>query len=151
MKRIVLLGLACFALYGCGDDKVTKEYLVGKWECKLDGYSSKMKDGKFTDYVGDGLNITIKEEFKIENNKLYSLKESKMDGYTLGDNSNDWKESDIINTYTGETIEKIENNSTKKSIKSLLKKSHDTYIVSEEYVTTQNSRIKAEAICSRIK
>ena len=151
MKRIALLGLACFTLFGCGDDKVTKEYLVGKWECKLDGYSSKMKDGKFTDYVGDGLNITIKEEFKIENNKLYSLKESKMDGYTLGDNSIDWKESDIIDTHTGETIEKIENNSTKKSIKSLLKKSHDTYIVSEEYVTTQNSRIKAEAICTRIK
>ena len=74
-----------------------------------------------------------------------------MDEYTLGDNSNDWKESDIIETHTGEIIEKIENNSTKKSIKSLLKKSHDTYIVSEEYVTTQNSRIKAEAICTRIK
>jgi len=151
MKRIVLLALVCFALYGCGDDKVTKDYLVGKWECKLDSYSSKMEKGKFTDYVSDGLNIITKEEFKIENNKLFSISKSEIDGHILGGESNDWEESDIIDTHTGETIEKIENNSTKKSIKSLLKKSHDTYIVREEYVTTQNSRIKAESTCTRIK
>ena len=157
MKRIALLGLACFALYGCGDDKVTKEYLVGKWECKLDSYSSKMEKGKFTDYVGDELNIIMKEEFKIENNKLYSISKTEID-----DDSNGWKESDIIDTHTGEIIEKTENNSTEKTIRSLIKKSHDTYLTIEEYIKTRNEqydseddieefRIKAEAICTRIK
>ena len=162
MKRIVLLGLACFALSGCGDDKVTKEYLVGKWECKLDSYSSKMKDGKFTDYVGDELNIITKEEFKIENNKLYSISKSEMDGHILGGESNDWEESDRIITHTGQTVEKKGNNSIEKSTNSLIKKSNDTYLVTEEYIKTRNEqydseddieefRIKAEAICTRIK
>ena len=157
MKRIVLLSLVCFALSGCGDDKVTKEYLVGKWECKLDSYSSKMEKGKFTDYVGDELNIIMKEEFKIENNKLYSISKTEID-----DDSNGWKESDIIDTHTGEIIEKTENNSTEKTIRSLIKKSHDTYLTIEEYIKTRNEqydseddieefRIKAEAICTRIK
>ena len=162
MKRIVLLALVCFALYGCGDDKVTKDYLVGKWECKLDSYSSKMEKGKFTDYVSDGLNIITKEEFKIENNKLCSISKSEMDGHILGGESNDWEESDIIDTHTGETIEKIKNNLTEKSTNSLIKKSNDTYLVTEEYIKTRNEqydseddieefRIKAEAICTRIK
>ena len=165
MKRIVLLGLVCFALFGCGDDgggKVTNEFLVGKWECKLDGYSSKMKDGKFTDYISDGLNIIMKEEFKIENNKLYSISKTEIDGHILGGESNDWEESDRIITHTGQTIEKIKNNSTEKSTNSLIKKSHDTYLMIEEYIKTRNEqydseddieefRIKAEAICTRIK
>ena len=157
MKRIALLGLVCFALSGCGDDKVTKEYLVGKWECKWDSYRSKMKDGKFTDYVSDEFNIIMNEEFKIENNKLYSISKTEID-----DDSNGWKESDIIDTHTGEIIEKTENNSTEKTIRSLIKKSHDTYIMSNEYIktrneqynseeNTQNLRIKVETICTRIK
>lgn len=165
MKRIALLGLVCFALYGCSDDsgdKVTNEFLVGKWECKLDSYNSKMKDGKFTDYAGEGLDIIIKEEFKIENNKLYCLRESKMDGSTSGNDSNDWKENHIFDTHTGETIEETKNNLTEKSIKSLIKKSHDTYLVREEYITIRNEqynsgdnienfRTKVEAIFTRIK
>ena len=157
MKRIALLGLVCFALSGCGDDKVTKEYLVGKWECKWDSYRSTMKDGKFTDYVSDEFNIIMNEEFKIENNKLYSISKTEID-----DDSNGWKESDIIDTHTGEIIEKTENNSTEKTIRSLIKKSHDTYIMSNEYIktrneqynseeNTQNLRIKVETICTRIK
>ena len=34
MKRIVFLGLVCFALFGCGEKKVTEEMLVGDWECR---------------------------------------------------------------------------------------------------------------------
>ena len=31
MKRVVLLGLTCFALFGCGEKKVTEEMLLGDW------------------------------------------------------------------------------------------------------------------------
>ena len=167
MKRIALLGLVCFALSGCGDDdddgggKVTNEFLVGKWECKLDGYRSKMKNGKFTDYVSDGFNIIRKKEFKIENNKLYSISKTEMDGLSFWE-SNDWDESDITITHTGQTVEKKENNLIEKSTNSLIKKSHDTYLMIEEYIKTPNEqydseddidalRIKTEAFCTRIK
>ncbi|WP_176701528.1 hypothetical protein [Gilliamella sp. wkB195] len=33
MKKIVLLGFIRFILTGCGDDKVTNDYLVGNWDC----------------------------------------------------------------------------------------------------------------------
>ena len=164
MKRIVLLGLVCFALSGCGDDgggKVTNEFLVGKWECKLDSYRSKMKNGKFTDYVSDGFNIKRKEEFKIENNKLYSISKTEEDGLSFWE-SNDWDESDRTITHTGQTVEKKENNLIEKSTNSLIKKSHDTYLMIEEYIKTPNEqydseddiealRIKTEAFCTRIK
>ena len=163
MKRIALLGLVCFALSGCGDDsgsKVTNEFLVGKWECKLEDYRSKMKNGKFTDYVSDGFNIIRKVEFKIENNKLYSISKTEMDGLSFWE-SNDWDESDITITHTGQTVEKKENNLIEKSTNSLIKKSHDTYLMIEEYIKTPNEqydseddiealRIKTEAFCTRI-
>ena len=55
MKRIALLGLACFVLLSCDDDssdKVTNEFLVGDWNCidKLyeSGYDTKLKE--YRDY-----------------------------------------------------------------------------------------------------
>ena len=50
MKKILLLSLACFALFGCGDNKVTKEYLVGKWDCVYKEYGSKY-DSKLKRYI----------------------------------------------------------------------------------------------------
>ena len=41
MKRIVLLGLACFVLFGCGEKKVTEEMLVGDWECRQNEQKAK--------------------------------------------------------------------------------------------------------------
>ena len=38
MKNFSLISLACFALFGCNNDKVTNAYLVGKWECESDYY-----------------------------------------------------------------------------------------------------------------
>lgn len=50
MKRISLLCLVCLALSGCDDDsggKVTNEFLVGKWDCKLNNSLLKMRMENF--------------------------------------------------------------------------------------------------------
>lgn len=56
MKRIALLGLVCFALFGCGEKKVTEEMLVGNWDCTQTEQKAKWKNGTFQDF----------EEVKIE-------------------------------------------------------------------------------------
>lgn len=50
MKKIVLLGLVCFALFGCGEEKVTEEMLVGDWECTKTTQEADWKNGLFQDY-----------------------------------------------------------------------------------------------------
>ena len=76
MKKIALLGLACFTLYGCGDDgggKVTNEFLVGKWDCVHKEYKSSY-DSKFeeySDYV-ESSNKQIIQSYKIVNGVLLS-------------------------------------------------------------------------------
>ncbi|AHN26230.1 hypothetical protein GAPWK_1657 [Gilliamella apicola] len=50
MKRIVLLGLACFVLFGCGEKKITEEMLVGDWECRQNEQKAKWKNGTFQDF-----------------------------------------------------------------------------------------------------
>lgn len=50
MKRIILISLVSLALFGCGDDKVTKEYLVGDWECDITQQVAKWKNGGFQEY-----------------------------------------------------------------------------------------------------
>ena len=50
MKRIVFLGLVCFALFGCGEKKVTEEMLVGDWECRQTEQKAKQKNGTFQDF-----------------------------------------------------------------------------------------------------
>ena len=50
MKRIVLLDLACFMLFGCGEKKVTEEMLVGDWECRQNEQKAKWKNGTFQDF-----------------------------------------------------------------------------------------------------
>ncbi|ORF45452.1 hypothetical protein [Gilliamella apicola] len=50
MKRIALLGVVCFALFGCGEKKVTEEMLVGDWECRQNKQKAKWKNGTFQDF-----------------------------------------------------------------------------------------------------
>lgn len=84
MKRIALLGFVCFALYGCSDDsgdKVTNEFLVGKWDCKLKKFFAQNENGKLSDYAKDGEIIFVKE-YKLDQGKLYSKKIILKIGYT---------------------------------------------------------------------
>lgn len=64
MKRIVLLGLACFVLFGCGEKKVTEEMLVGNWECTKNEQTAEWKNGTFQDFgevISEKVLITYKK------------------------------------------------------------------------------------------
>lgn len=76
MKRIALLGLACFVLLGCDDDssdKVTNEFLVGEWNCvdKVyeSGYDTTLKE--YRDYYESSSGQTT-FSYKIVNGILLS-------------------------------------------------------------------------------
>ena len=78
MKKIALLGLVCFALSGCGDDKVTKEYLVGDWRCNWESFE-RMDSGREESY-GDAIDSDeYIRTFKIVDDQLYRvLKDGKL-------------------------------------------------------------------------
>ncbi|KES14717.1 hypothetical protein A9G15_04440 [Gilliamella apis] len=76
MKKI-LLSLVCLSLFGCSDNKVTKEYLVGKWNCihKEYGseYDSKLK--RYSDYFETDSEQVI-QSYEIVNGILLSKTEN---------------------------------------------------------------------------
>ena len=151
MKRIALLGLVCFALSGCGDDKVTKEYLVGKWECKLEQFSAKNENGKLSDYAKKG-EVSFVKEYKLDEGKLYAKK----------DNSNNWVNMDIVNRYIGKTdlIDNDESGSMKVTTL-MTKKTDNQYLVKEEFFFIRKDmdnkkehiylKTNSEGLCTRIK
>lgn len=148
MKRIALLGLIGFILTGCGDDKVTKEYLVGKWDCKLEDFIANNVNGKSSDYKKDGSYFYV-DEYKIEEGKLYSRK-----------NSADWIESDIINRYSGQTLVNKDETGSLKITALISPKSENQFFITEEYIFMKNDenkneyldfKTKSEGFCTRIK
>lgn len=50
MKKIALISLFSLALFGCGEKEVTKEMLVGDWECSSIEQKAKWENGLFQDY-----------------------------------------------------------------------------------------------------
>ena len=77
MKKILLLSLVSFALFGCGDNKVTKEYLVGKWDCVYKEYKSKYdsKLKRYSDYSETHSKQVI-QSYEIVNGILLSKTEN---------------------------------------------------------------------------
>ena len=76
MKKI-LLSLVCLSLFGCGDNKVTKEYLVGKWDCVYKEYKSKYdsKLKRYSDYSETHSKQVI-QSYEIVNGILLSKTEN---------------------------------------------------------------------------
>ena len=76
MKKI-LLSLVCLSLFGCSDNKVTKEYLVGKWDCVYKEYKSKYdyKLKRYSDYSETHSNQVI-QSYEIVNGILLSKTEN---------------------------------------------------------------------------
>lgn len=152
MKKISLLGLIGFVLTGCGDDKVTKEYLVGKWKCDLTSYRIKFQNEKFVDYVKDGLNVSLTEEYKIENEKLYVFDEE----------NNNWTESDVIDEYSGKLKLHEQEDVNHSFTHTIKKESQNKFTKTEEQIAThknnelnqdnkKNYKINAVATCNRIE
>ena len=153
MKRIALLCLICIALSGCGDDsggKVTNEFLVGKWDCKLKKFFAQNENGKLSDYAKDGEIIFVKE-YKLDQGKLYSKK----------DNSKDWVYIDLDNRYTGKTDVIRDDGFRSLKVTTLMtKKSDNQYFIKEEFFLMERDtdnknryvyKTNAEGLCTRIK
>ncbi|MFQ1006961.1 hypothetical protein B6D12_12230 [Gilliamella apicola] len=152
MKKI-LLSLVCLALFGCSDDndgKVTNEFLVGKWQCKLAFFSAQDHNGKLSDYEKNK-DILFVKEYKLDEGKLYSKK----------DNSKDWVEMDIVNKYTGKTDVIRDNGFRSLKVTTLMtKKTDNQYFIKEEFFLMEKNidnknecvyKTNAEGLCTRIK
>lgn len=50
MKRIVVVGLACLVVTGCGEKEITKKMLVGDWKCTVSRQVAKWENGAFQDF-----------------------------------------------------------------------------------------------------
>ena len=145
MKRIVLLGLIGFILTGCGDDKVTKEYLVGDWRCKDNQY--QRHNVGVNENLGDPVSsIEDTTTFRIINNELYQI--SKDGGNILIDLSKaDLSKDEISDTYKTHivnTIKTIDKDTFKTVLITEIKNiNNDTNII--------DLRTKLETVCTRIK
>ena len=145
MKKIALLGLIGFILTGCGDDKVTKEYLVGDWRCKDNQY--QRHNVGVNEDLGDPVSsIEDTTTFRIINNELYQI--SKDRGNILIDLSKaDLSKDEISDTYKTHivnTIKAIDKDTFKTVLITEIKNiNNDTNII--------DLRTKLETVCTRIK
>ena len=98
MKRIALLGLVCFTLFGCGEKKVTEEMLLGEWNCTVSTQEAESKNGKLQDFsdpeIGEYKYIFIKKDGQLfwnlssskDNLMPFNLEDLyKRPEYTVGD------------------------------------------------------------------
>jgi len=152
MKRIALLGLACFVLVGCGDNsggKVTNDYLVGEWDCVLKQYMSKYDydSEKYSDYVETD-NISIIQSYKIVNGILFEK---------LPDQ--EAKEFDLDKFYNNLKAKYKTHYEEHDMSRSLVKNSNDKFTFeNESFSTLQTNQIepmkfktKTLRVCTRIK
>ena len=147
MKRIVLLGLVCFALSGCGDDKVTKEYLVGDWRCNWESFE-RMNSGREESYGDAKDKYEYITTFKMVDDKLYTVLDN--GGVEL---------YDIDKIYNNPTHEFIEEDYTFSGTQKLEKISNDKYqfVIASDFKKKSNKtnvidiRSKEITVCTRIK
>lgn len=149
MKKIVLLGLACFALCGCGDDKVTKEYLVGKWDCTNKKYESKFdfKFEKYSDY-SEASSKQVIRSYKVVNGVL--LKKTA---------DNEAEEVDLDEIYNNQIIKGNSGDCEYTTIRNLVKNSNNKFTTDLEMIfncsyknnSLDKFKIKTENVCTRIK
>ena len=149
MKKIVLLGLIGFILTGCGDDKVTKEYLVGKWDCSLKKYESNY-DPKFKEY--DDYSLESSEQFK----HIYKI----VDGVLMvKTNNEEATEVDLDKIYKNLTIQGKQGDCEYTINRNLIKNSGNKFTWEMEMFfacpdtsgEVTKSKTKRERICTRIK
>ena len=150
MKRIVLLGLVCFALSGCGDDKViSDEMFAGDWKCEVIEYKSTWDKSSFGEFKPTTEKQIKLLSFKYENNSLY-LKDSEKE---------DWNAGSLVEEYNNKTTQEEDDFFIEKITKSLKKISNNKFIttyeseifVKDEKYNSLNEKLKNEATCTRIK
>ncbi|OCG31330.1 hypothetical protein A9G45_00430 [Gilliamella sp. HK2] len=145
MKKLVIIGLVSLALFGCGEDKITKEFLVGDWRCKDNQYQ-RHNVGANEDLGDPVSSIEDTTTFRIINNELYQI--SKKTENTLIDlskiDSTEDEVSDTYKTHIVNTIKAIDKDTFKTVLITEIKDiNNDTNII--------NFRTKLETVCTRIK
>lgn len=149
MKIIVLISLVSIALTGCGDGKVTKEYLVGDWDCNNEKYESKY-DSRFKEY--DDYSLESSEHFK----HTYKIVD---DVLMVKLPSDEVVEVDLDKIYTQPTMNGKQGDCEHTINRSLIKNSSTRFTFEmETFFTCSNekgevtkSKSKRERICTRIK
>lgn len=147
MKKYFLAIAIGFSLMGCSDDKVTKEMLVGDWQCQVSHY--ELANSKPTNDYGKAKETReYKAKFTIIDNKLYEIFDS---GNKKERNIEDLKKGNVSSTETKKTI-----TTTKMSF---IKDTNDKFSMIQEIevknkenqTDTIDKREKMEVICTRIK
>ena len=146
MKRITLFGIACFALYGCGNDsdgqKVTEEMLLGEWNCKVSSQEAESRNGKLQDF-GD-------PEFE-ENKYIFTKKDGQL-FISLSLYKEDLMPLNLEDIYKRPEYTEYDRQRTQK-IKYLSKDSfslNGTYTIIDKN-NKPTSKFKEEYVCDRIK
>lgn len=149
MKKITLICLACFALSGCSDDKVTKEYLVGEWDCVNKEYQSKYnpKLAGFSKYT-ESFSTQVIRSYKVVNGVLLTK--------TIDE---DEEKVDLDEFYKNVKVkEKVEDcecmitrNLSKNSSNKFTFEIEMIVNCSEKDDPLNKFKIKRKAICTRIK
>ncbi|OCG08055.1 hypothetical protein A9G13_07615 [Gilliamella sp. wkB178] len=149
MKRILLLGLIGFALTGYCDDKVTKEYLVGKWDCSTKQYESKY-DSKLKKY----------NDYSLRSSEQYKHTYKIVDGFLMAQiNNGEAAKTDIDKVYKQPTIEGKRGNCEYTINRSLIKNSSNKFTWELEmfyacsYMDREITKTKSknERVCTRIE
>lgn len=145
MKRILIISLVSLALFGCGEDKITKEYLVGDWRCKDNQYQ-RQNSGANEDFGSSVSSIEDTTTFRIINNELYQISKDKgniLIDLSKADLSKD-EISDAYKTHIVNTIKAIDKDTFKTVLITEIKNiNNDTNII--------DLRTKLETVCTRIK
>lgn len=149
MKKIALFGLIGFVLTGCGDDKVTKEYLVGDWDCSYEEYESKY-DLKFKEY--DDYSLKSSEQFK----QSYKIVDDVLMSKIADKNA---FELDLNKVYSNLNLEGKTDNCNYSIKRDLVKKANNKFSWTEETFfdctfdkdSMDKFKTKRERICTRIK
>lgn len=96
MRNILLIVFVCFALFGCGEKKLTEEMLIGDWDCTMTEQTFKWQDGRFQNVYEPETEV-IKINFFVENNILMTKEKEKSEAVPF----------DIKEIYDNPVVEKV--------------------------------------------
>lgn len=148
MKKIFLIGLIGLFLVGC-NKTVTNEMLIGNWECNYIDYESTWDKNKLGEFKKIGKGTRVLLSFKYEDNTLYAK----------NPNTGEWEKGNLVKEYNSKTSQQENDLAIYKTTSSIKKVSDDEFIMTYEFETIAklekhnlyNSKLKNEAICTRIK
>ncbi|WP_392559663.1 hypothetical protein [Orbus mooreae] len=135
MKKLLFIGIFSIILAGCGDNKVTNEYLIGKWDCDTTTFT----------YINN-----LKQYFKL-NQKKYHFNMEEKDGQLF--TGSDVDERDFK---TGKYSFELSDDTIINDVVAVKNGDSEFFVTIISDIYDKNSvdrseSAKLEAICTRIK